>query len=202
MRHAARIRERSLTSFGMTNNLVNLDYTIFQFINNLTGHWPALDWLGIFLASYLQYVMGAGLLIFWFWRKSREERIKNLWAAGVAIGAVILSRLVLTEIIHWLWFRPRPFIDHAVNSLLAHENTGSFPSGHAAFFFALAMATYFFNRRAGQWLFAAATLISIARVYVGVHYPLDILAGALVGIFSGWLVVKIYAKITSIKNVL
>jgi undecaprenyl-diphosphatase len=172
-------------------NFLNLDYIVFQQINGLVGLCPWLDWLGIFLAEYFQYAVGAWLLIFWFWKK--EERVKNLWAAGVALGAIILSRLVLTEVIRWAWFRPRPFIDHTVNSLLAHENTGSFPSGHAAVFFALAAAVYFFGQwRAGQWLFVVAVLISLARVYVGVHYPLDILAGALVGLFSGWLTVKIY----------
>lgn len=170
-----------------------MDLWLFQQINGLAGQWAALDWLGVFLASYLQYAVALGLLVFWFWGKSREERIKNLYQAGVALAAVALSRLVLTEIIRWAWLRPRPFVDHAVNSLLAHENTGSFPSGHAAFFFALAGAVYFWGeKRAGWWLFGSAALISLARVFVGVHYPLDILAGAVVGIFSGWLVVKIY----------
>ncbi len=146
------------------------------------------------MASYLQYFVVGALLVFLFWGKNREERLKNLSAAGVALAAVILSRLVITEIIRWLWFRPRPFVDHTVNSLLAHENTGSFPSGHAAFFFALAMAVYLFNQRAGQWLFGAAILISLARVYVGVHYPIDILAGALIGIFSGWLVYSLFNR--------
>ena len=173
---------------------MHFDLWLFQQINNLVGLCPALDWLGIFLAGYLQYVVGAGLLIFWFWDKIKEERIRNFYSAIVALVAVVLSRLVFTEIIRWAWFRPRPFIDHTINSLIAHENTGSFPSGHAAFFFALASAAYFFGqRRAGSWLFAAATLISLARVYVGVHYPLDIMAGALVGIFSGWLAVKLFS---------
>jgi len=185
---------------------LSLDYTIFQLINNFAGRWPMLDWLGIFSASYLQYVVGAGLLIFWFWRKSREERLKNLSVAGVAISAIILSRLVFTEIIRWLWFRPRPFVDHTVNLLIAHGSAGSFPSGHAAFFFALAMAVYLFekklfperapqlrgSRRVGICLFVVAILISIARAYVGVHYPLDILAGAVVGLLAGWLAFWLY----------
>ncbi len=173
-------------------NLLSLDYIIFQQINNFAGRWLALDWLGIFLASYLQYVMVVGLLFFWFWGKSKEEQIKNCYLAGVALAAVILSRLVFTEIIRWIWFRPRPFIDHAVNLLIVHANTGSFPSGHAAFFFALATAVFLSNRCAGQWLFLAAFLISVARVFVGVHYPGDILVGAAVGIFSGWLAVWAY----------
>ncbi len=171
---------------------MNFDYYLFQQINNLAGQWSTLDLAVIFLVSYLQYVVGAGLLIFWFWDKNREERIKNCYLAGVAISAIILSRLVFTEIIRWIWFRPRPFIDHAVNLLIVHANTGSFPSGHAAFFFALATAVFLSNRCAGQWLFLAAFLISVARVFVGVHYPGDILVGAAVGIFSGWLAVWAY----------
>ena len=103
---------------------------------------------------------------------------------------------------HYLFFRPRPFVDHAVNQLINYRAiAASFPSGHAAFFFGLATA-YFLSkkirpegapqsgtiRRVSFWLFVAAALISLARVFVGVHYPSDILAGALVGIFSGWLV--------------
>ena len=119
--------------------------------------------------------------------------------AIMALGAVVLSRLVLTEIIRWIWFRPRPFVSHAVNLLIAHDNEGSFPSGHVAFFFALAMAVYFYNRRAGQWLFAAAILISVARVFAGVHYPSDILAGALVGMLAGWLVWRVSNKFIKIS---
>jgi len=195
---------------------MDFDFWLFQQINNLAGHWAALDWLGIFFAVYAQYVVGAGLLIFWFWGKSREESRKNLAAAGAALGAVVLSRLVLTEIIRWVWFRPRPFVDHAVNLLISHDNAGSFPSGHAAFFFALAMAFYLcdraifpesfdklrvnWSRRVAVCLFLAAILISLARVFVGVHYPSDILVGALVGALGGWLVVQLYVKIVSIKN--
>lgn len=197
---------------------MSIDYIIFQLINNFAGRWAALDWLGIFAASYLQYIVVAGLLIFWFLGKSKEERAKNLSLVGGTLGAVVLSRLVFTEFIRWFWFRPRPFVDHTVNLLITHANTGSFPSGHAAFFFALAMTVYIFEKKmypkpfdfaqsrfhqgVGLWLFSAAILISLARVFVGIHYPSDILVGVLVGLFSGWLVIKIYVKIASIKNIL
>jgi undecaprenyl-diphosphatase len=86
--------------------------------------------------------------------------------------------------------------------LLSNEIGQSFPSGHAAFFFALATAVTLFNkkvhpersRRTGIWLFVGAFLISLARIYAGVHYPSDILAGAAVGVFSGWLVWRIFKK--------
>ena len=178
---------------------MNFDFWLFQQINNLAGRWAALDWLGIFFAVYAQYVVGAGLLIFWFWGKSREESRKNLAAAGTVLGAVVFSRLVLTEIIRWVWFRPRPFVDHAVNLLISHDNAGSFPSGHAAFFFALATTIIFWNRSWGVWYFFFAFLNGLARVFAGVHWPLDIVGGAAVGIagalFIHWLVTPYAEKL-------
>ena len=70
----------------------------------------------------------------------------------------------------------------------------SFPSGHAAFYFAIATIVYFYNKKAGLGFFLASFLISISRVFVGIHWPADIMAGALVGIFSGWLIIKIAKK--------
>lgn len=171
---------------------MNLDYYLFQQINGFAGRWPWLDWLGIFAASYLQYIVVAGFLLFLFWGKSKEGLVKKYYLAGAAIGAIIFSRAILTEIIRWVWFRPRPFIDHAVNSLIAHANTGSFPSGHAAFFFALATVVYLYNKKLGIWFYFFSVPMVISRVFVGVHYPSDILAGALIGIFCGWLVYYLF----------
>jgi len=170
---------------------MKIDYDIFQLINNLAGHWAWLDALAIFCASYLQYVLGLALAIFLLLGKTRPERIKNYWMVGLAFLAAGISRLVFCEIIKLLVNRPRPFEVHQVVQLISYEVGQSFPSGHAAFFFALAMAVYFFNKRASWWFFVGAALIGLSRIYVGIHYPSDILAGALVGLFSGWLVVKI-----------
>ena len=107
-----------------------------------------------------------------------------------AILAGIVSRLFFTELIRWILPKSRPFIENDVNLLLIRDATSSFPSGHAAFYFALATVIYFYNKKAGLLFFLASFLIVLSRVFVGIHWPLDILAGALVGIFSGWLVIK------------
>lgn len=174
---------------------MNFDYFLFESVHNLAGRWICLDSIGIFFASHFQYIFCAALLIFLFLGKSEEELKKNRLMVGLALAAVIIARLGLTEIIRWLWFRPRPFVEYGFTPLIGHNLSASFPSGHAAFFFALAAVVFLFNKKAGWWFLAGSLLISLARIFTGVHYPLDILAGAVVGTFSGWLVVKIYWRV-------
>jgi undecaprenyl-diphosphatase len=186
-----------------------MDYYLFQLINNLAGHWGWLDALGVFLAANLQYFLVAFLLIFLFLGKVKAERIKNYWMVGLAFLAAAISRLVFCEIIKLLVNRPRPFETHQVIQLLPYNTGHSFPSGHASFFFAIAMVAYLFSRlypesfdriqdklrRGVGWVFfVGAFLISLARIFVGIHYPSDILAGAIIGVFSGWMVMKIFNK--------
>jgi undecaprenyl-diphosphatase len=127
---------------------------------------------------------------------------KKILAIGATIGAIFISRIVVVEIMRHFFFRLRPFAIGQGNYLPIDQNSAepSMPSGHAALFFALATAVYFYNKKLGIFLFISAFLISISRVFVGVHWPSDILAGALVGIFSGWLVYKIFNKYYKLKT--
>ncbi|WP_260986470.1 phosphatase PAP2 family protein [Paenibacillus xylanexedens] len=76
---------------------------------------------------------------------------------------------------------PRPFVEGPVHQLVAHVPDPSFPSKHASFVFALAAASFFIGRRFGLWMLLLAVLTGVSRVYVGVHYPGDILGGFLLG---------------------
>lgn len=180
---------------------MNLDYYLFQQINGLAGRWAWLDYFGIFAANYLQYFVAAALLVFLALGDTKGEKVKNRFMVVLSFASALVARFGFASLIYEFFMRLRPFAAHAATQLIAYDAARpSFPSGHASFFFALAAAVYLFNRRAGYWFFAAAFIISIARVFVGVHYPGDILAGALIGMFSGWLVFKIYVKIATIKN--
>jgi len=160
---------------------MNLDILVFQQINGLADKYPYLDTLGVFCAKYLIYILGvAALLLF----------RKNLRIIFQLFLAVALSSAGV-ELIRFFWFRPRPFVENSVNLLIDMANKPSFPSGHAAFSFALSYIVYHYNKKAGIFFFIASVLVSIARVFVGVHWPLDILGGAAVGLLAGWIVVKI-----------
>jgi len=158
---------------------MSLDLRIFYFFNNLTGQSHFFDAIAVFFSSYLQYFLVAAFLLFLvFSKRSRKEKIIIFSAVGLS---VILARGILVEIIRFFYHHPRPFITHSINQLIFADGY-SFPSGHAAFFFAFAAAVYFYNKKLGLWFLGASIFMSLARVVAGVHYPLDILGGAIVGI--------------------
>lgn len=82
-----------------------------------------------------------------------------------------------------------------ITPLIEHVPDSSFPSGHAAFFFALSAGVYSFNKKAGIWFFVASSLIGLARVFAEIHYVSDILGGFIVAILSFGLINKLSKKI-------
>lgn len=164
-----------------------MDQLIFQQLNALVLKYFWLDTFTIFLAEYLPYVLGVAIFLFLL------VNFKKYWPmVGKGLGAAILARFGITELIRFLFPRARPFLETNVNLLSEKIAQASFPSGHTAFFFALSLIVFFYNKKAGFLFFAASCLIGISRVLVGVHWPTDILSGIAVGLFSGWLVQRIF----------
>jgi undecaprenyl-diphosphatase len=159
-----------------------MDQSLFSLINNWAGRWAFTDSLGIFLAEYLGYILIVLVPVI-FWRQFKEVIVAGF--------AAILARFALVELIRLAWQRPRPFVADSVNLLIEKADTPSFPSGHASLFFAVATVVFCYNKKAGILFFIASALISVSRVFIGVHWPSDVVAGAFVGLFAGWLAVKI-----------
>lgn len=175
-----------------------MNQSLFFYLNNLAAKSVCFDSVIIFCAEYLSYILIAGfLLILIFGKKTLWGKIKFFIFAAISI---FLSRIVITEIIRYFYYHPRPFVNNTVHQLIFHETSSSFPSGHAAFFFALAMVVYLIFK-GSPWIFQGlplvffmgAILIGIARVIAGIHWPMDILAGAMVGIISS-LIVHLFLK--------
>jgi len=165
-----------------------MDASIFNLINQFALKWFWLDVLAIFLAEYFGYILLFSLLLF------LAHRFRKYFKMIIeAIISAILARFVIVELIRWIWQRPRPFVENNVNLLLTH-NSSAFPSGHAAFFFAVSTIVYIYNKKAGIIFFISSFLICLARVFAGIHWPADILAGMAVGVLSAWLVHKITKK--------
>lgn len=154
---------------------MTLDTSLFFVLNNLAGQSRIFDLLIIFLAQYLAYIVTVVFLIT-AWQG--RDRLAVFW---IPIISALVARMGITELIRFFYHRPRPFTTYPVHQLLSHS-PWSFPSGHAAFFFALATGVYFHSKKWGIALFFIASIITISRVIAGVHYPSDILGGILIGI--------------------
>ncbi len=167
-----------------------MDLYLFRLINNYALKWHWLDLMGKFCAQYLGYFLVLILIVLLFIKP------KKYWKLIIRAGtAAIAARFVFVEIIRWLFPRPRPFLQlQNVNLLLKDVDHihHSFPSGHATFFFALATSIYLYNKKFGYFFLLSAFLISLARVFIGVHWPSDVVIGSLVGIFSAVLIHKAF----------
>lgn len=165
-----------------------MDLFLFNLINQFALKWFWLDVFGIYFAEYFEYVVVFCLILF------LVIKFRKYWKMVFqAVISAVLARFVIVEFIRWLWQRPRPFIANNVNLLSNYLDKASFPSGHAAFFFALSTVVFFYNKKIGALFLLGSFLISLARVFSGIHWPSDILAGAIIGILFGWFVCKFCA---------
>jgi undecaprenyl-diphosphatase len=154
---------------------VSLDYSLFHTVNGFAGRSSALDALMIGSAKYLPIVFALALVALWLSWRPRNQR------AAFLAGTSALVALGLGQLIGMALPRPRPYLSHSVNQLIPPSLDTSFPSDHAILGFAVAVMIWRYNRRAGAVLLVLATLMAIARVFVGAHYPGDVLGGAVLG---------------------
>lgn len=158
-----------------------MDSYLFHVINNFAGKWISLDTLAIFFASYFEYF----LLFFLVCFLAINFR-KNWHMVFSALFSAFVSRFVFCSAVRMLWFRPRPFVENSVNLLMDYNaKESSFPSGHASFYFALSTVIYLYNKKIGILFYAFTILMTLSRVFVGIHWPSDILFGALLGVITG-----------------
>ncbi len=162
-----------------------MDQQIFLAVNGLVGHWRWLDQLGLFFADKAIYVLGLVILVLWVKKHVRRH-------VYLAIASAALSRLGIELLKRWI-DRPRPYEHLSVHQLLADNEHGtSFPSGHAVIVFSFAFA--FYGTKYFWPLFVAACLVSLARVFVGVHYPADIVVGGLIALITVYVMKKFFHR--------
>jgi undecaprenyl-diphosphatase len=174
---------------------------IFEKLHSLIGYSAPLDTLFGFLASgfdYVVIVMTIVVIFFLYDPRSKQKvhsfeeiwlRLRRIVFVSVSGGMAWLVAKGIKAIVH----APRPFLllDN-VTPLFHYGAYDSFPSGHATFFAAVATALYLYKQDLGIVFGVFAILISVARVVAGIHFPLDILAGYVLGGSISYAIYKIY----------
>ncbi len=155
------------------------------------------------MASYLGYILIFLLLVLAL-VNFRKYRIMVL----AAYFSGFLARFLLVAPIRRIYPVARPFDAGQVNLLVYRSSSASFPSGHTSFFFALSFFLLFWFKKVKtppkNWrlitvfFFLSAFSIGVARIYCGLHWPFDVLGGAVIGLFSGWFTKK--AAVLLLRN--
>jgi undecaprenyl-diphosphatase len=167
-----------------------MDMSLLRPLNRLFAHHDGLEDVLVAYANASEIVF-LGLLIaaFLFVRGDLAHRVatrRAVVAAGLSAGLGLAVAQVMSRIVD----RPRPFVahPHAVHLFSPHAADPGFPSDHATAAFAIAVALLLRSRRWGAIALAAATILAVTRVAMGIHYPTDVLAGAVVGALSALIV--------------
>ncbi len=136
-----------------------------------------------FFGKYIIWVVPALVAIGWL--RGGEYCRKVLLEAG-ASG---LAGLIINQFISLIWQHPRPFMIGLGHTFLAHAANSSFPSDHLTLIWAVACSLLMHHgtRRVGTALALLGLPVAWARIYLGVHFPFDMLGAAIVGAFSAWL---------------
>jgi undecaprenyl-diphosphatase len=163
-----------------------VDEWLFRLLNGLAGKSSA-DWLARMLVNDYVVPTALAMLLLWLWfRNAAPSGRLDREAVINAVCAQFLANLAV-KALNLAYFRPRPFDRLGSVTLLFYRPwDSSFPSNPATFAFAIAVAIYFGDRRLGLGAMALAAAWGLARIYCGVHYPLDVVAGAVLGGSVAW----------------
>jgi undecaprenyl-diphosphatase len=165
-----------------------LNRSVFLMIN-AGAPAPEMLLIATILAEWV--VAGVPLLLagLWLWG-TREDR-----TTVIAATFTILLSLACNELIRVLWPHPRPFMIGLGHTFIKHLPEASFPSDHATVFFSLGLCLMQASLpKTGGLIILLGALVAWSRVYLGVHFPLDIVGAMLVALLNSWLVIRKLAR--------
>ncbi len=157
---------------------------IFFIIFNLNGLSSGLDKIMVFGADFLIYLMIILMFILGFKGGIKEKKVLLLALLAIPISIIII------KIIHLFFMEQRPFVQYHFSPLIFEKTDASFPSRHATMAAVIAFAYAYFKSKWALLFVLLMLWIGTARIFVGVHFPIDIIGGFVVAIFSLIVAVK------------
>ncbi|WP_144503258.1 undecaprenyl-diphosphatase [Bacillus pumilus] len=166
---------------------------LFRWVNQLGIDHGYLNPIFIGLAEYTVLLVALMCLFIWFQNRSRTDR-----GMVVSAGLTFILAELMGKIAGIFYSNQQPFAEMShVNLLIQKEVNNSFPSDHTIFIFSVCLIFWLFHKRHVYWLFVACA-VGFSRIWVGVHYPFDVLAGAIIASLTA--VTVVYLPICQ-KNV-
>ena len=167
--------------------LSELNLSLFSWINASPEASNTSIHFAIFIANDLLYCMI--LLFAWFWLRGNYDTKKQILKAFIFTSIAIL----ISQCISHVYYHPRPFVMEVGRTLIYHAPNGSFPSDHMLIFSSIAFS-YLFSaqRKLGIFLLVMAWLVAWSRVYLGVHFPLDMLGAFLLAFALNFFGLKLW----------
>lgn len=162
--------------------LLELDGQVLLWLKDTCAH-PALDRLMIFVSRMGDKGfcwIALGVLFLLLGMKKRQWYQRGIMVLSALLADVLLCNVLLKPLVN----RTRPYTVLGYDLIVPPMHDASFPSGHTAASFAAATALYVIHPNWGRVAYAFAVLMGFSRLYLGVHFPLDVLAGAFVGTFA------------------
>jgi len=173
---------------------MNLNQELFLLINSFANQSTSIDILAIYLAKLTPFIFIIFEMILFFILKLKNEAI-------FAFYSMILA-LTFSKVISLFYYHDRPFVDKLGVTLVEHLPDSSFPSDHTTFMMAIVISFLFYAKTKKYFylLFVVAFIGGVSRIFVGVHYPFDILSAIFIAITSSFVVYKMSYKLQSINN--
>jgi len=179
----------------MSISQVNID--VFRVINDLGKEYDSLNPIAIFIADYMVYVLLIGLIVYWFTR-TNQNRMMVIQSVFAFVLAEVLGKIAGLFNSH---FQPFVELPH-VNKLIEHAVDNAFPSDHSILFFSVCFSIWLVRKKEGWVWLTVACLVGGSRIWVGVHFPGDVLTGTLIGICAALFAYWIVPKLSLIKSAL
>lgn len=173
-----------------------LFFWMYNLIDKNTWGTTLVYWVAEYMDGLMIAIIVGALIVFFIHDKDWKRRKWVDWLREVVTIALSTSiAFLVAVIVKEIVLIPRPFVIYdMVQPLVTETPYSSFPSGHATVFFALAMSVYLYHKKLGYFFFVCALLIALSRVFAGVHYPVDILVGSLIGILISYLSTIFFLK--------
>lgn len=178
-------------------NFSQLNITLFRAVNDLGKQYTSLNPAFKFISEYTVYILAFSILIYWFIKKNNNR----IMVISSCVSFVIAE--TIGKILGKFHSNLQPFaVLSDVNKLIERSIDNSFPSDHTILFFSFCISFWLFRKNHGFLWVVLAFFVGLSRIWVGVHYPLDVIVGAIIAIISALSSYLIVPKLDIVKQFL